>query len=74
MATDWNAVHKKLELVWYRELSADEGLDEIQDLINTTPPQRTWVGLTNPERSECWDTIPERAMKKVEAKLKEKNQ
>ena len=40
----------------------------------TTPPQRTWVGLTNQERSECWETIPERAMKKVEAKLKEKNQ
>ena len=43
-------------------------------LKHTTPPQRTWVGLTNQERSECWDTIPERAMKKVEAKLKEKNQ
>ena len=41
VATDWNAVHEKLALVWYRELSADEGLDEIQDLINTTPPQRT---------------------------------
>jgi hypothetical protein len=40
-----------------------------------TPPaaQRTWVGLTNQERSECWETIPELAMKKVEAKLKEKN-
>ena len=37
--TDWNAVHEKLELVWYRELSADEGLDEIQDLIDITPPQ-----------------------------------
>ena len=36
---DWNAVHEKLELVWYRELSADEGLEEIQDLIDTTPPQ-----------------------------------
>ena len=36
-------------------------------------PQRTWVGLTNQERSECWETIPELAMKKVEAKLKEKN-
>ncbi len=32
-----------------------------------------WVGLTNQERSECWETIPELAMKKVEAKLKEKN-
>jgi len=40
VATDWSAVHEKLELVWYRELSADEGLDEVQDLISTTPPQR----------------------------------
>jgi hypothetical protein len=34
---------------------------------------KPWVGLTNQERSECWETIPELAMKKVEAKLKEKN-
>ena len=38
-----------------------------------TAAQRQWVGLTNQERSECWETIPELAMKKVEAKLKEKN-
>ena len=37
-------------------------------------PQRTWVGLTNQERSECWETVPELAMKKVEAKLKAKNE
>jgi hypothetical protein len=51
-------------------------LDKFRPLVygDTTPPQRTWVGLTNQERSECWDTIPERAMKKVEAKLKDKNQ
>ena len=36
-------------------------------------PQRTWVGLTNKERAGCWETIPELAMRKVEAKLKEKN-
>jgi hypothetical protein len=36
-------------------------------------PQRTWVGLTNEERADCWETIPELAMRKVEAKLKEKN-
>jgi hypothetical protein len=36
-------------------------------------PQRTWVGLTNQELADCWDTIPERAMRRVEAKLKEKN-
>jgi len=41
--------------------------------LYTTPPQRTWVGLTNKERAECWETIPELAMKKVEAILKEKN-
>ena len=40
---------------------------------NYSPPQRTWVGLTNEERADCWETIPELAMKKVEAKLKEKN-
>ena len=38
------------------------------------PSQRTWVGLTNKERAECWETIPELAMaNKVEAKLREKN-
>jgi hypothetical protein len=36
-------------------------------------PQRTWVGLTNQELADCWDTIPERAIRRVEAKLKEKN-
>ena len=35
--------------------------------------EHTWVGLTNEERAECWETIPELAMRKVEAKLKEKN-
>ena len=39
VATDWNAVHEKLCEVWNRQISADEGLDEIQDLINTTPAQ-----------------------------------
>jgi len=68
IATDWSAVHKKLELVWYRELSADEGLDEIQDLIDTTPPnvatplaaqrpvpeERKWVELTDEEINRLW--------------------
>ncbi len=48
--------------------------DWLKHMVIATPPQRTWVGLTNQERSECWDTIPEQAMKKVEAKLKDKNQ
>ncbi len=48
--------------------------DWLKHMVIATSPQRTWVGLTNQERSECWDTIPERAMKKVEAILKERNQ
>lgn len=46
-------------------------------VVNVEPlalyTQRTWVGLTNKERADCWETIPELAMRKVEAKLKEKN-
>jgi hypothetical protein len=40
-----------------------------------TPPaaQRPWAGLTDEERLDCWDTMPEIAICKTEAKLKEKN-
>ena len=41
--------------------------------VASPPAQPTWVGLTNKERADCWETIPELAMRKVEAKLKEKN-
>jgi hypothetical protein len=48
VAIDWDAVHEKLIEVWNREMSADEGLDEIQGLIDTSPPPRMpWVGLTD---------------------------
>ena len=54
-----------------------EGLQRDYDLLlaeyNDLKAQRTWVGLTNKERADCWETVPELAMKKVEAKLKEKN-
>jgi hypothetical protein len=36
--------------------------------------RKPWVGLTNAERAECWDTVPERAINRTEAKLREKNQ
>ena len=45
----------------------------------TTPPQRTWVGLTDEEKSELWEisraALPRYATyaSLVEAKLKEKN-
>jgi len=47
--------------------------------LNTTPPQRTWVGLTEEEKSELWE-ISRAAWPRyityaslAEAKLKEKN-
>lgn len=52
VAINWGAVHEKLGLVWYRELSADEGLDEIQDLIHTHQPQRT------EQDSQDWKSPP----------------
>ena len=47
--------------------------------LNTTPPQRTWVGLTDEEKSELWE-ISRAAWPRyityaslAEAKLKERN-
>jgi hypothetical protein len=51
--------------------------DWIKELIPYTPPQRTWVGLTDEEISacdpseECWGLL--KIAKAIEAKLKEKN-
>ena len=46
--------------------------------LYTSPPQRTWVGLTDEEVVDCWPLImlhPDCAKfwKNIEAKLKEKN-
>jgi hypothetical protein len=54
--------------------------------LYTTPPQRTWVGLTPEERDHIWNTVGnsdahgdvdgrsgEDVMDAIEAKLKEKN-
>ena len=47
--------------------------------LYTTPPQRTWVGLTDEEKSELWEisraALPRYATYSslVEAKLKQKN-
>ena len=43
--------------------------------LYTTPPQRTWVGLTNEEMKELWENKGwyVTMYKAVEAKLKEKN-
>ena len=41
----------------------------------TTPPQRTWVGLTDEEANQLWESTDSdwELMKRTEAKLKEKN-
>ena len=47
--------------------------------LYTTPPQRTWVGLTDEEMFKTWLTVPAETEDRlafgraVEAKLKEKN-
>jgi hypothetical protein len=56
---------------------------ELEQFINTTPPQRTWVGLEGEEIRNLWEeaTKPDRSTmtmvtsfaKSIEAKLKELN-
>jgi hypothetical protein len=45
---------------------------------HTTPPQRTWVGLTEEEIKECFTITPDQYLhwhiyKRIEQKLKDKN-
>ena len=48
--------------------------DWLKHLTRTTPPQRTWVGLTDNELSQIEGTHIGRSFAKaIEAKLKEKN-
>ena len=63
-----------LEIVWDKK---DDGF--IYKPLYTSPPQRTWVGLTPEEVQEIHDTYhkrmggPQEFASMVEAKLKEKN-
>jgi hypothetical protein len=41
--------------------------------LYTTPPQRTWVGLTDEEISDCMKMSIQKTCRAIEAKLKEKN-
>jgi len=45
-----------------------------QQYTYTTPPQRTWVGLTDEEANQLWESTDSdwELMKRTEAKLKEK--
>ena len=46
---------------------------ELEQFINTTPPQRTWVGLTDEEIVQCQQGDIYHFYRSIEAKLKEKN-
>jgi len=51
-------------------------INEVLELENfTQSPQRTWVGLTDEEENELWESTDSdwELMKRTEAKLKEKN-
>ena len=42
--------------------------------VETMFAQRTWVGLTEPERLACYDLNPARFASAIEAKLRSKNE
>ena len=41
--------------------------------LYTHPPKREWVGLTDEEAAECWNSSAVTTWKNIEAKLREKN-
>jgi hypothetical protein len=49
--------------------------DWLKHMVRASPPQRTWVGLTDEEYTELWGMKPDLLtfFRKIEAKLKEKN-
>jgi len=51
--------------------------DWLKHMVRATPPQRTWVGLTDEEREKHRDdwhsNIHDKEFKAIEAKLKQKN-
>jgi len=67
----------------YCELVEDKDVQAQFRMRRRTPPQRTWVGLTDEELDDCYDNVEwntidwcpdhRQLAKAVEAKLKEKN-
>jgi hypothetical protein len=41
--------------------------------VSPTPPQRTWVGLTEEELADCMDMSIQKTCRAIEAKLRSKN-
>ena len=84
----WNAAQEKAlaqpeqePVAWYYKEGLERGVSLKQETFKwiplyTTPPQRTWVGLTDEEIQECLEGLPTQTIdvyaKRIEAKLKEK--
>jgi hypothetical protein len=63
-----------IDSIGERYLCFDKPLDNdpVKPLY-TTPPQRTWVGLTDEEKGFCAAPTYVETVARIEAKLKEKN-
>ena len=65
--------------LFFSKYAADRRADcftkrpDVEPLYTSPQAQRTWVGLTEPERLACYDLNPARFASAIEAKLKEKN-
>ncbi len=57
-----------VDLMPHQQMKLKDG-----DLVYTTPPQRTWVALTDEEISDCMEMSIQKTCRAIEAKLKEKN-
>ena len=70
----YNEVADTMNALRKGNFSQKAAAEEVGKLkLYTTPPQRTWVGLTAEEAAECWTTSATQTWKNFEAKLKEKN-
>ena len=78
----WNAVEGWVKIEEVREHFESVGCGTIyktagegREPLYTTPPQRTWVGLTEAQCGVLWkvDMTPFDYYQAIEAKLKEKN-
>jgi hypothetical protein len=68
VATVTSETGADITMSWWHEPALPIGTK-----LYTHPPRSTWVGLTDEEHSKCWHSNPDKAIKNVEAKLKEKN-
>ena len=83
---DWNTLlpQQQAEPVAWMDREGDlYKMPEIKNwapphtMLYTTPPQRPWVGLTDEEATKIWESTDDKdsweLLKRVEAKLKERN-